>query len=321
MRRGGWLVGITTAVLLAAGLPRPGHAQPRTPRPTPAGAPAGVTADGDKQRARELYQRGQEQFERGQYAAAIEIFREGYALAPRPQFLFNIAQAYRLVGECERAREFYESYLRAMPAASNRAIAEKHLAATVRCIEQQRMAREASAAAPAPAPGANTVPVSAAPAAAAAPPAATRAAAPAAAPVSAAPAAPAGTFVATAPGSSPPAGLGRGRLAGLGLVALGGAALGLSVVFALDAASASRQVDEVFDAGGQWEPRLAEVERRGQRSETRSIVFAGVSLGLFAGGALLYHLGGRRGERRPLAVDLALGRDGAIAGLRWTPVP
>src|SRR5262249_30615807 len=41
------------------------------------------------------------------YAEAIAEYRAGYALDPRPIFLYNIGQAQRLAGDCKAAAEAY----------------------------------------------------------------------------------------------------------------------------------------------------------------------------------------------------------------------
>src|SRR5262245_34649976 len=83
----------------------------------------------DPQRAKELFQEGTTFFDLGQFDKAIEAWQEGYKAKPDPGFLFNIAQAYRLAGDAQKAIFFYRGYLRNSPKAPNRAEVEQKIAA------------------------------------------------------------------------------------------------------------------------------------------------------------------------------------------------
>src|SRR5204863_10212398 len=61
--------------------------------------------------ARELSNRALRQYELEHFDAAIESFTGAYALSNNPGLLFNVAQAYRLKGDCEHARDYYQRYL------------------------------------------------------------------------------------------------------------------------------------------------------------------------------------------------------------------
>ncbi len=78
--------------------PRAGRAQP------------GVPSEEDE--AREHYSKGKTQYDLGAYDQAIEEFKRAYELSKQPLLLFNIAQAYRLKGDCAQALRFYKTYLR-----------------------------------------------------------------------------------------------------------------------------------------------------------------------------------------------------------------
>ena len=62
---------------------------------------------------------GSKHCELAEYPAAIADFKEAFRLGDRPELLFNIAQAYRLAGDCVQARTFYKTYLRRVPDAPN----------------------------------------------------------------------------------------------------------------------------------------------------------------------------------------------------------
>src|SRR5690606_28579845 len=78
--------------------------------------------------------------DRGDYARAIAAFKEAYVLAPSPGLLFNLAQAYRLRGNCDDAALMYRRYIAAAPrSADERALAEAHLATVVRCVQKRNL--------------------------------------------------------------------------------------------------------------------------------------------------------------------------------------
>jgi tetratricopeptide (TPR) repeat protein len=69
-------------------------------------------------RARSHFDAGNGYYASGLYQDAIREFQAGYALVPRPSFLVNLGQAYRKLGNLDRAKESYVSYLRSLPAES-----------------------------------------------------------------------------------------------------------------------------------------------------------------------------------------------------------
>jgi iron complex outermembrane receptor protein len=117
---------------------------------------AGVAMADDRvpPRARMLADRARVLHDRRDYATAILLFKEAYAIAPSPGLLFNLAQAYRLHGDCEQANDMYRRFLATDPDAEARQVAEMQLSAG-RC--QPRMVsvvvpHPPSTASPAPAP-------------------------------------------------------------------------------------------------------------------------------------------------------------------------
>jgi hypothetical protein len=91
----------------------------------------------DPQRAKELYQEGTRFFDLGQFDKAIDAFQSGYREKPDPIFLYNIAQAYRLAGDANKAIFFYKGYLRNSPKAHNRADVEQKLQALQKQVNEQ----------------------------------------------------------------------------------------------------------------------------------------------------------------------------------------
>jgi hypothetical protein len=86
-------------------------------------------------RAKELFQEGTTFFDLGQFEKAIESWQQGYKEKPDPGFLYNIAQAYRLAGDPQKAIFFYRGYLRnSPPHVHNRAEVEQKIAALQKLI-------------------------------------------------------------------------------------------------------------------------------------------------------------------------------------------
>jgi len=74
----------------------------------------------DAQKARDLFQQGTTYYDLGQFDKAIESWQAGYREKADPGFLYNIAQAYRVAGDPQKAIFFYKGYLRNSPKAHNR---------------------------------------------------------------------------------------------------------------------------------------------------------------------------------------------------------
>lgn len=74
------------------------------------GAPVFAQEDGGEE-ARACYERGQRYYDLKKYPEAIGEFERGYVLSGLPAFLLNIAQAYRMQGDLERAADYYRRFL------------------------------------------------------------------------------------------------------------------------------------------------------------------------------------------------------------------
>lgn len=75
--------------------------------------------------AEDLYLVGQEAYNRADYAAAIENWRAAYDLSQESGFLFNLAQAQRLKGDCKDALSTYRNFIVKYPTADQRQLAEE----------------------------------------------------------------------------------------------------------------------------------------------------------------------------------------------------
>lgn len=113
---------VASAFTLALGITAPVLAQP---------APAAPTAE-QRAQARDLYGRGQREFDAQHFVDAQASFEGAYALVPNPVVLLGIASAQEQRGNRADARVTLERYLRERPDASDRAAIEARIAALPR---------------------------------------------------------------------------------------------------------------------------------------------------------------------------------------------
>lgn len=228
-------------------------------------------------KARTLASRGRAAHDAGDYPTAIAAFIQAYVIAPSPALLFNLAQAYRLQGNCDDAALMYRRYLATSPGPEQRALAETHLASVERCLHKLAL----------------HIPVETASNRMLVPPAALPSASVSAAPVSR-----------------------RARIEqdiGLGLAIGGGMSLAVAAYYAIQAHEAENDVGAAFARGGRWTD-IAPIDARGKSAATTATWFgAGGALGL-AGGIVTYLIG-RHNEGPPLTVSTA--RNGLQLGVRW----
>jgi outer membrane protein assembly factor BamD (BamD/ComL family) len=109
--------------------------------PTPAFADTTPTAEA---RARALYNEGVAAFDKGDYKLAIEKYLAANETWPRPNFLYNIAQAYRLAGDKQQALRYYRSFLDATPNAPYAPNARQRVAELEGELASEEAARAAS---------------------------------------------------------------------------------------------------------------------------------------------------------------------------------
>jgi tetratricopeptide (TPR) repeat protein len=116
------------------------------------GAARAQGARTDQAQSKALYDEGSRAYKAGDYPRAIELFLAAYDLSHVPAILFNVAQAYRLAGTCDRALEYYRRSLEEEPEAANRAEVEERITEMERCAEE-KAARQREAAEPDDDPG------------------------------------------------------------------------------------------------------------------------------------------------------------------------
>jgi tetratricopeptide (TPR) repeat protein len=203
--------------------------------------PPRVPTDVDPE-ARRLAERGLAHYEAGRYAEAIADLEASYDITAAPGLLYNLAQAYRLKGDCGRALDLYRRFLAEGPVGNIRELTEGRIAETERCL--------------AGAPPKHRPPD---PAVQPLPPEAT----------------PPSLRLGSEPVRTQPREEKSWRQrAGIGL---GAAAVALAVtgaVFGWRAREASGDVDAVYDRGGVWGPYAMQREQDGLRDERFALALA-----------------------------------------------
>jgi tetratricopeptide (TPR) repeat protein len=215
-------------------------------------------------KARTLADRGRAFHDAGDYPNAITAFTQAYVMAPSPALLFNLAQAYRLLGDCDDAALMYQRYLTTSPSPEGRALAELHLATVERCIHKLGLHIPVETAA-----GRLIVP----------PP-------------------PAALAMTAIPAPSRTARIEKG--VGIGLMLGGSVALAVAVYYTVQAHAAANDVAAAYAMGAKWKD-VAAIDASGKAAATRAKIFgAGAALGV-AGGVVTYLIG-KRTEQLPVTV-------------------
>jgi tetratricopeptide (TPR) repeat protein len=75
-----------------------------------ASSPVAAQPAGNQQQAEQLYNQADALFQVRKYEEAAKKFTEAYEAWPVTEFLYNIAQSYRLGGNCKEALYFYERF-------------------------------------------------------------------------------------------------------------------------------------------------------------------------------------------------------------------
>ena len=101
-------------------------------------------AQGDdvKARADAAYSEGRRLYDLREWDRAIKKFKEAYELRPDAPSLFNIAQSYRLKGDCGEALGFYRTYKRNYPSAANIGVVDKFITELEPCAKSKPAAPE-----------------------------------------------------------------------------------------------------------------------------------------------------------------------------------
>lgn len=243
--------------------------------------------------AKKLYLEGKAHYDVAEYADAIAKWKQAYVVSKAPMLLFNIAQAYRLSGDCAQALRSYATY-------------EREAAKPIANAEELALAR--SRCNPAPT---NANPPDGTPAQQQQPPPPAHPRTPEP-PTAADPeggrdahAAPSGIDAINEPPAPPElheSTTGR-RTQYLGL-GVAGAGVALAVTGYLFGRAASSHADEVSSYIGEWSQAQADLASSGQRDATIGKVFAIAGGAAIVGGAVLYGLGWHAHGRAQLALSV-----------------
>jgi tetratricopeptide (TPR) repeat protein len=222
-----------------------GAAAPEARRPATQAETAKLMED-----ARAQFEAGNQHYAAGRFHDAIRHFQAGYALVPRPNFLVNLGQSYRKLGDLPRAKEAYVAYVRALP--ENSALRDQALQVLAE-IEVQLQEQKGATG----------------PSIGAEPPSVLD---PKTAPV---------------PPLPPTAdtGLQRGTVLALSLAGAGVALGGTGLFFQLRAKSASDELSRLNRNGGMFDPEL---QKRGRRDQRLGIGFMAAGGTAAAAALILY---------------------------------
>jgi tetratricopeptide (TPR) repeat protein len=220
------------------------------------------------EKARFLADRGRQLQRDGKFAEALEAYKAAYVLAPSPGLLFNLAQAYRLNGDCDDAAWMYRRFLDTDPREDLRSLVNDHLAKLQACMHVGF--RTQIETPPVPPSGKDN----------------------------AMPSQPARAVVAVAEPSNDGQ---REQQVGTYVMIGGGAALVVAAAFAYEAHSASNDVADAYRAGMRA-PDIHSIDDRGQRDATIATVASITGGAALITGAVLYSLGRRDERAQHLAV-------------------
>jgi tetratricopeptide (TPR) repeat protein len=92
-----------------------------------ASSPAAAQATSDQDRAVALYEESAKAYRAGDFARAIDLLKQAYALRPSPVLLYNLARAYESSGRSEDAVAAYREFLAKEPKAPDRGAIEKRI--------------------------------------------------------------------------------------------------------------------------------------------------------------------------------------------------
>jgi tetratricopeptide (TPR) repeat protein len=85
-------------------------------------------AESPEAEARRHFIAGTKEYQLGEFKKAADEYKAAFRAKSDPVLLYNIAQALRLAGELQQALFFYQSYLRSVPNAHNKAEIDERIA-------------------------------------------------------------------------------------------------------------------------------------------------------------------------------------------------
>jgi tetratricopeptide (TPR) repeat protein len=108
--------------------------------------------DAATRNAKRHFERGQKLYASTKFREALDEYQQAFDARPLPDFLFNIGQCYRNLGDYDSAIFSYKKYLDAAPDAPNRAQVEQLIVDLQARKDQEDARRLAPPPPPAPAP-------------------------------------------------------------------------------------------------------------------------------------------------------------------------
>jgi hypothetical protein len=237
--------------------------------------------------AQQHFHRGMRRYNLGEFAAAIREFKRAYELAEAPGLLFNLAQASRLNKDPERAVYYYNTYLRLLPEARNRADVEELIESCQRMVRSNETGRPASAML------ATRDPRPRLPAAGESQPLVREP------PRVTVPPIPVPIRLEAPPPLPPPRRPSRAILnAGIAVGAVGLAALASGIALGVEADSAERELSHLSASGGSWDAPHRALYRDGEREAVAATALYAIGGAAAATGLILSIVGARKA--RPL---------------------
>ena len=88
---------------------------------------SGDGGDGASEKAALHYEIAEKYYRLGEFAQALEAYGKAFALVPRPELNFNLAQCHRQLGQWEKAVFFYKRFVSALPEAEQVALARRFI--------------------------------------------------------------------------------------------------------------------------------------------------------------------------------------------------
>jgi hypothetical protein len=280
------VLAVVLCAVLAPG--RSASAQPASPAPDDRANASAAAA---------LYDEGKRHFDIGEYAQAIASWKQSYLRSSAPLLLFNIAQAYRLSGNCAQANRFYLNYRRVENHPKNQAELDKAMA---RCAGVEPAtgdaAGEPSAASTAGTAGTAGTAATAGTAgtAAGSPPAGAQLAPASPAVAASPPAAPDHTAAEPSAGRS-------WRITGIVTGAVGVAALAAGGLYAI---GAKQDSDTVAGSrvGTPYTGDLVSTDSHGRTAASRARGLIGAGAALAVAGGVMWYIGQRQGAQLDVAI-------------------
>lgn len=258
----------------------------------PAVASAQDASADNSAKAQELYNAGLRAYNVGEFDQAIKDWKAAYQFLGVPDFLFNIAQAYRQKQDFAEAVFFYNAYLRGKPDAAN-------VAEVTALRDEMAALLEAQRTTEAMPPDPDVV----------------------ADPATSTGAAPPEIVESRTQDSSAGKGL---RVGGLVAGATGIAFVATGVAFALSASSTESDLEAAATNLEVWSDEYADREASAERSATIGTVLVATGAAAIVGGGVLYYLGYKKRKESSGMASLTLRptlepqRSGAGVSLGWS---